>query len=92
MEAPELLLLFSDSGPATVRVKLRGDQGRIGDRAMEPTEIAALVTPDGRGFHRYLQVDGYAVKVIRYEVDPQQSRLTVVGELVPHERESAARA
>lgn len=73
----EYLLLFSNSGPVTVRVRFRDSKTNIAERNMQPSEISRLVAQGQDVFLSSMAFDEWPIEVIKYELDPHENVLTI---------------
>lgn len=73
----EYHLLFSKTGPITIKVKFKDFDGVVSNRAMEPTEIIKLVSLDLQGFKRNMTFDQWPFEVYKYEIDPIKNIITI---------------
>ena len=78
MGTPEYLELFAQSGSMEVCVRFEGHEGYMPALRMSARDVAALVKPDGSGFHRRMCFDGWEFAIRQYEIDPANGRLTLV--------------
>jgi ectoine hydroxylase-related dioxygenase (phytanoyl-CoA dioxygenase family) len=73
----EYLLLFSNSGPVTVRVRFRDSKKIIAERNMQPSEVSRLVAQGQDVFLSRMAFDEWPFEVIKYELDPHKNVLTI---------------
>ena len=78
MTIPEYLVLFSNEGTIDVEVNFEDHDGSIAVRKMKPKEIAALISTNGKGFHRQMTIDDGPFVITKYEIDPVLNKLTIV--------------
>lgn len=78
MNLPEYLVLFSNKGTIDVHVKFEKNAGKIVVQKMEPREISALISDESMGFYKQMTFDDHKFAVCKYEIDPQNDRLTIV--------------
>lgn len=82
MSSPEFLLIFSDSGSMTARVKFRQRGAKIAERRLASKELANLLQSDGEGFHTRMYFDEHPAKIERFEIDPASAVLTIYADLI----------
>ncbi len=78
---PEYLQLFSNEGPATVRVKFsdKSDQHReMAQLKMQWQELDQLSDPETGAPYLYMFFDTYRCPIKRYEIIPEKNLLTIV--------------
>ena len=78
MNLPEYLVLFSNNGTIDVHVNFEKNGVSIAVRKMEPSEISVLISKAGKGFYKQMTFDEHPYAICKYEIDPQNDRLTIV--------------
>jgi hypothetical protein len=73
----EYHLLFSKSGPTTIKVKFKDFNGFMPNSTMEPIEIIKLVSADKESFIRNMTFDEWPFEVYKYEIDPIKNIVTI---------------
>jgi hypothetical protein len=80
---PEFYHLFEDdTGPITVSIACRGNQGLAAQRRMYPEEIDKLLCPDDGGFLRHITLDEWPLEILKIELRPDQSSVNISAKLV----------
>lgn len=77
MQFNEYFLLFSNSGKTKIQVKFKDFDGTVATRAMEPSEIVQLISPENGEFLTMMTFDEWPFEIYKYEIDPIKNTLTI---------------